>query len=176
VWDHGRADAGGNWRDDGEGDEEEIVFRIWKTPPPLGGGVVIYRELEGPAAEAVEAKIAAIPVQVMAVTDEVMAVTGEVPAVVTDFNAVMANVSAVIEGCLSLGSNSAEEEAKGQHYGKFGVHTSGFICCERNIELVYRKVGGRNCLRLNSYKRVKAFVGCVNEWRPTSHYGYINKN
>jgi hypothetical protein len=56
---------------------------------------------------------------------------------------------------LGLGSSSGEEQANGEHYGKLGFHKSSFICCELNIELVYRKVVGCNCLRRWSYRCVK---------------------
>jgi hypothetical protein len=129
VRDHGGADAGGDWGYDGEGAEEEIGARAAhlknsKAVPVYGGGLFIdslcvCRLLEAPAAKAVEAKVAAIPVKVMAVEPEVA-------AIVANFHAVVADVPAVGEGCLSLGSNSGEEETDGEHYGKFRFHTISF--------------------------------------------------
>jgi hypothetical protein len=96
-------------------------LKISKAVPVYGGGLFIdglcvCRLLEAPA---VEAEVAAVPVQVMAIE-------ANVAAVVANFYAVMADITAVGEGCLSLGSNSGEEEANGEHYGKLGFHTSSF--------------------------------------------------
>jgi len=113
--------------------------------------------LEAPAAEAVEAKVAAVPIQIVAVE-------AEVTTVVADLHAVMPDVPAVGEGCLGLGSNSGEEEADGQHYGKFRFHKSSFNCCELNSELVYRIVVGRNCLRGESYGCVKTARAYANHF------------
>jgi hypothetical protein len=104
-------------------------------------GRLCYFRLETPAVETVE--------------PEVTAIEANVTAIVADFNAVVADIPAVGERCLGLGSNSGKEEANGEHYGKLGFHKSSFICCELNIELAYRKGGGRNCLSFNRYTYVK---------------------
>jgi hypothetical protein len=137
--------------------------------------------LEAPAVVAVIAKVAAVVPEVAAIEPEVAAIMlrFEIPAiaailvkvaaVATDIYAVMADITVVGEGCLGLGSNSGEEEADGEHYGELGFHKSSFICCELNIELVYRKVVGCNCLRGQSYSGVKLRSQCENHFFMSSH-------